>query len=88
MDGAKYHFLDESHQAVLWKSPEVLIVKIPSYSQEYNPSEGIWKIAKNFIANFCYHTLDAIIRGVLVLDQTFRPSLCARYRTLFGEINL
>ena len=77
--------LDDFHRFILWKSPEIIIVRIPPYSQEYNPAEGIWKQAKHFIANFCYQSIDAIIRGVLVLDGIFQPSLCARYRILFEK---
>jgi hypothetical protein len=39
--------------------------RFPAYAPEFNPDEGIWKLAKQRLANGQCHNLEALMQAVL-----------------------
>ena len=79
-DGAGFHHKSGDTRV----PPHIHLLALPAYSPELNPSEKVWDIIKDSIANRVFGTLNAIEQ---TLSGALRPFWedCARVLSLVGE---
>jgi transposase len=59
IDGAKYHFEKDHVQKFYEENKDkVVIIQLPSYSPDFNPTEQVWKKIKKWLAKSIWATKD------------------------------
>lgn len=81
IDNAPFHWLGDDGKEWLRKnSHKIELHRLPPYSPEYNPMEGVWKVTRKLAThNRFYHTTkerDAALRYTFTRFQR-RPALIA-----------
>lgn len=71
IDNGSCHWLDDEGKAWLGRNPDKIeLVRLPPYSPEYNPTEGVWKVTRKLTThNRFYHTVE---ERDAALTKTFR----------------
>lgn len=72
-DGARYHTAKHTKNFASSKS-RLQLIRLPAYSPDFNPIEGLWKKIKKSSTHLMYfpsfkHLSDAVIRGLDELSQ-------------------
>jgi transposase len=60
IDNGACHWLDDEGKAWLARNPDKIeLVRLPPYSLEFNPTEGVWKVTRKLTThNRFYHTVE------------------------------
>jgi transposase len=56
------------------RSRRLHLVRLPGYAPELNPDEGVWKLAKQKLANGCPRDLDELMRSLLKTLRQIRTN--------------
>jgi transposase len=87
IDNGPCHWLDDAGKAWLWQnSDKIELHRLPAYSPEFNPTEGVWKVTRKMAThNRFYPTTDerdcALVRTFKIFQR--RPDLIAAHVARF-----